>query len=521
MRLQQTTRLRVESTAAAAARLPRAAHDVPDAVDPAVRAVPFPLILQRRAKDAVQRHMVRAVYRIAVLLLSDLAALLLLRVAFLGIAERKWLGEGLARAARVLVPAGTFPAAEFVTTVVLGLLVMGTYRPSDRRRDPGAIAAAAALGLALVYWDTLWTAFAWPGVLGFALTVLAVAALLTVQRVLLDVLVRWLRPRNDLAARALIIASADDALEAQGHMAVTDPADFNIIGYLDTNARPARDALGGVNDLVRVIERHLIETVIFYGQLDDATFTRLINLSDAAGCHVFAVPRAFTLPRFQPQLVWHSGEVLVQITRPGVRGSHMLLKTAVDLAAALVGLVLLSPVMLAIAAAVRATSSGPAIFAQERVGQGGRRFRVYKFRSMVCDAEARRAELVGNSVYADERLFKLHHDPRVTRLGALLRRSSLDELPQLWNVLRGEMSLVGPRPPLPCEVELYEDHHYHRLDMKPGMTGPWQVGGRNKITDFEEVMRLEQSYIRHWSIWKDIAILARTIPAVVRMDGAH
>jgi lipopolysaccharide/colanic/teichoic acid biosynthesis glycosyltransferase len=176
--------------------------------------------------------------------------------------------------------------------------------------------------------------------------------------------------------------------------------------------------------------------------------------------------------------------------------------------------------MVALAIAVRATSRGPAVFAQERVGQGGRRFRMYKFRSMVHDAEARRVDLVGQSLYCDERLFKIPSDPRITPLGAFLRRSSLDELPQLWNVLRGEMSLVGPRPPLPCEVALYEDHHYHRLDMKPGITGPWQVGGRNRITDFEEVVRLEQSYIRHWSIWKDVAILARTIPAVVRFDGA-
>jgi exopolysaccharide biosynthesis polyprenyl glycosylphosphotransferase len=482
--------------------------------------LPFPLILQRRAKDAVRRHMARAVYRVVVLLASDIAGLAFVRAAFRLAAEDAWLGTMVAQLARTLVPRGTFPPAQFTTTVVLGLLIMGTYRANDRRRDPRAIVAGAALGLGLVYWNTLWTAFSWPGLLGFALTVVAVATQLTVQRVLLDVAVRWMRPRNDLAARVLIIASADVVPEARNNVAVSDPADFNIIGYLDTNARPARDALGGVDDLVRVIERHAIETVIFYGQLDDATFTRLINLTDAAGCHVFAVPRAFTLPDFRTQLVWHSGEALVQITRPGLRGGHMLLKSAVDFAAALVGLALLSPLMVALAIAVRATSRGPAVFAQERVGQGGRRFRMYKFRSMVHDAEARRVDLVGQSLYCDERLFKIPSDPRITPLGAFLRRSSLDELPQLWNVLRGEMSLVGPRPPLPCEVALYEDHHYHRLDMKPGITGPWQVGGRNRITDFEEVVRLEQSYIRHWSIWKDVAILARTIPAVVRFDGA-
>jgi lipopolysaccharide/colanic/teichoic acid biosynthesis glycosyltransferase len=112
-------------------------------------------------------------------------------------------------------------------------------------------------------------------------------------------------------------------------------------------------------------------------------------------------------------------------------------------------------------------------------------------------------------------------DPRVTRLGTFLRRSSLDELPQLWNALIGNMSLVGPRPPLPSEVDLYEEHHYTRFDVKPGITGPWQVNGRNTITDFEEVIRLETDYIREWTIWKDLGILLRTVPAVFRMEGAH
>jgi lipopolysaccharide/colanic/teichoic acid biosynthesis glycosyltransferase len=140
---------------------------------------------------------------------------------------------------------------------------------------------------------------------------------------------------------------------------------------------------------------------------------------------------------------------------------------------------------------------------------------------MVHDAESRRVELLTRSIYEDSRLFKVRNDPRVTRIGAFLRRTSLDELPQLWNVLLGHMSLVGPRPPLPCEVALYEEHHYARLNMRPGMTGPWQASGRNRITDFEEVVRLESAYIRQWSIWKDLAILLKTVPVVLRMDGAH
>ena len=482
--------------------------------------IPFPLILQRRAKDAVRRHMVRGVTRTAVLLASDLAALALCRALLVGLRDAGWAGPQVAWLVAALVPPGTFPAVQFVAAVLLGVLLLGTYRPSDRRRDPAALTAGATLGLGLVYWNTLWTSFTWLRPIGFALVVGVVVGQLVAQRAVLDLLVRWVRPRNDLAARVLLVASPAEAKEATASMALSNAGEFHVVGFLDTQPHASGEALGGALDLVRVVERHRIDTVVFCGRVEDATMSRLLHLADAAGCHALCIPRAFTLSGFQPQLVWHSGEPLVQLTRPGVRGSQLLLKTAVDLVVALAGLIVLSPVMLALALAVRLTSPGPAIFAQERVGQGGRRFRVYKFRSMVSDAESRRAELTAQSVYPDARLFKLRADPRITRLGAFLRRSSLDELPQLWNVLRGEMSLVGPRPPLPCEVALYEDHHYHRLDMKPGITGPWQVGGRNSITDFEEVVRLEQSYVRHWSIWKDVAILARTLPAVVRMDGA-
>jgi lipopolysaccharide/colanic/teichoic acid biosynthesis glycosyltransferase len=140
---------------------------------------------------------------------------------------------------------------------------------------------------------------------------------------------------------------------------------------------------------------------------------------------------------------------------------------------------------------------------------------------MVDGAEAKRDELLSQSVYGDPRLFKMPGDPRITRLGRWLRQMSLDELPQLVNVLRGDMSLVGPRPPLPSEVALYEAHHYARFDVKPGMTGPWQVGGRNEVTDFEKIVALESEYIRDWSLLRDVLILARTVPVVLSARGAQ
>src|SRR5205823_2972454 len=211
----------------------------------------------------------------------------------------------------------------------------------------------------------------------------------------------------------------------------------------------------------------------------------------------------------------------VELTAPSLKGQALILKRAVDVVGAALGVLIASPLFAVIAALVKLESRGPVFFTQERVGRGGRRFRIIKFRTMVNGAEHRREQLLARSVYSDPRLFKVPDDPRITRIGRWLRRTSLDELPQLINVLRGQMSLVGPRPPLPSEVALYAEHHYGRFDVKPGITGPWQVGGRNRITDFEEVIRLERGYIQGWSLARDFAILLRTVPAVFRVREAH
>jgi lipopolysaccharide/colanic/teichoic acid biosynthesis glycosyltransferase len=201
-------------------------------------------------------------------------------------------------------------------------------------------------------------------------------------------------------------------------------------------------------------------------------------------------------------------------------GSQLVLKRVVDLSGAALGLVVLSPILLAVSLAVRLTSRGSVLFRQVRIGLGGDPFVMLKFRTMVDDAERQQAELQQSNVYSTEPLFKLPKDPRMTSIGMFLRKSSLDELPQLLNVLAGEMSLVGPRPALPSEVRRYQQHHFVRFEVLPGITGPWQVGGRNAITSFEDVVQLEASYIRGWTVWRDLAILARTVPAVLSMKGA-
>jgi len=196
-----------------------------------------------------------------------------------------------------------------------------------------------------------------------------------------------------------------------------------------------------------------------------------------------------------------------------------LVKRPFDVVSSLVGLLLLSPVFLVLAIVVKLDSPGSVFFRQQRVGKNGATFDFYKFRSMVQEAEELKKRLLHlNEV--DGPAFKISDDPRVTRIGKFMRRTSIDELPQLWNVLRGDMSLVGPRPPLPCEVEHYEGWQREKLLVVPGITCLWQISGRSHI-GFTEWMRLDIEYIRKQSLGLDLKILARTLPAVVSRRGAY
>jgi exopolysaccharide biosynthesis polyprenyl glycosylphosphotransferase len=213
------------------------------------------------------------------------------------------------------------------------------------------------------------------------------------------------------------------------------------------------------------------------------------------------------------------GLPLLHVEIPQFEGGKHVLKRVLDVTLAGFALLFLAPLFFAIATLVRLDSEGPALFSQERVGRGGRTFRIYKFRSMSADALDHLAELKslneGNGL-----LFKLKDDPRVTRLGRVLRKYSLDELPQIWNVLIGDMSLVGPRPPLPDEVEGYEDHVRRRLYIKPGLTGMWQVNGRSMLS-WEDSVRLDLYYVENWSVVGDLMIMWRTFKVLVEPIGAY
>lgn len=197
-----------------------------------------------------------------------------------------------------------------------------------------------------------------------------------------------------------------------------------------------------------------------------------------------------------------------------------LVKRSMDILGVLAGLLLLSPLLIVVAAAIVIEDGRPFLFAQKRVGLNGRVFSFYKFRSMYKDAEARKQELIKNNESKDGVIFKLRHDPRVTRVGRIIRRFSIDELPQLFNVLKGDLALVGPRPPLPAEVAEYTLEDRKRLHVKPGLTCFWQIQGRSEIP-FKEQVRLDLQYIQSQSIATDIWIILKTIPAVLTGKGAY
>jgi exopolysaccharide biosynthesis polyprenyl glycosylphosphotransferase len=224
-----------------------------------------------------------------------------------------------------------------------------------------------------------------------------------------------------------------------------------------------------------------------------------------------------TLNRMQVEEV--AGVPMIGLKEAGISGLNQLIKRTIDIVFSAMALVLGAPLMALIALMIKMESPGPVLFRQERVGKNGHRFELYKFRSMIQGAEAQQEALRALNE-ADGPLFKIREDPRVTRLGKWLRRLSLDELPQFYNVLRGDMSLIGPRPPLPAEVEQYQEWHKRRLEVSPGITGLWQVSGRSELT-FDEMALLDIYYIENWSLSLDTKILWQTVPRVLFGSGAY
>ncbi|SFT34034.1 Undecaprenyl-phosphate galactose phosphotransferase, WbaP/exopolysaccharide biosynthesis polyprenyl glycosylphosphotransferase [Geodermatophilus amargosae] len=279
--------------------------------------------------------------------------------------------------------------------------------------------------------------------------------------------------------------------------------------------------LGDLTQVPKVVKSYGVDTVAVLPcpEMDGPELRRLGWALEDTDAELLLAPAVTDVvgPRVRIRPV--SGLPLLHVERPELRGVRRLAKDVFDVTAAIVGVLLLAPVLLVIAAAVKLTSPGPVFFRQERIGRDGRTFRMLKFRSMVVDAD-RMVDALGAVSDGNGVLFKKKDDPRVTRIGRVLRRYSLDEVPQLFNVLKGEMSLVGPRPPLQSEVERYGSDMHRRFLVKPGLTGLWQVSGRSDLS-WDDSVRIDVRYVENWSLTFDFMILWKTVGAVLRGSGAY
>jgi exopolysaccharide biosynthesis polyprenyl glycosylphosphotransferase len=346
------------------------------------------------------------------------------------------------------------------------------------------------------------------------------------ERLVVRKILHFLRRRGGDTTRTIVLGTNHEARTVARTLQREAWLGYKIVGFVDDAAPAGHElaegqvVLGDTSELKALVRRHRARLVLVAATAFDAT--RLNRLFwELQDCDVDLQITSGTIDLMASRMIVQSvaGVPLLYVRKTGMDKIQRTLKRSLDVCGAVAGLVLLSPFLAAIALWVRRDSPGGPFFGQVRVGRDGELFKCWKFRTMYEDAEARRAELEHLNE-GPGLLFKLADDPRVTKAGKVLRRYSLDELPQLWNVLRGEMSLVGPRPALPSEVEQYDDWIRNRLKVKPGMTGLWQVSGRTE-TSFSDYIRYDLFYIQNWSLSLDLWILWRTVRAVGSAEGAH
>lgn len=327
----------------------------------------------------------------------------------------------------------------------------------------------------------------------------------------------------------LIVGTNPHAAEFAGKIARRSELGYKVVGFIaeSPDVQRAWEAtgcdgrvLGTIEGIRRVLERERVDEMLVCLSVEAKfrTMSEIIAIARDLGIVLRIAPEAAEGAMLEKlHIEEFENEYVITLFREQML-LQLLVKRLVDVVVASIALLALSAGMIVVAILIKLTSPGPVLFAQDRVGMNQRRFRLYKFRSMVADADERKISLAHlNEV--DGPVFKIENDPRITPIGRLIRRTSIDELPQLFNVLRGEMSLVGPRPPLPDEVTRYEWLFRKRLSVKPGITCVWQVSGRNQIT-FERWMQMDHDYIENWSLWLDLKILMKTIPAVFLGRGA-
>ncbi|MCF6151595.1 MAG: sugar transferase [Candidatus Kuenenia stuttgartiensis] len=357
---------------------------------------------------------------------------------------------------------------------------------------------------------------------------LLAAVFISAEKVFLIKYLQYQRRKGFNTRNILIVGTGRKAKNIVNLINSHDEWGIKIIGIMDDISGKTKDGtlygckiLGVLNDIPEIIHKNVVDEFIFavprswLNKIEKMILyiceVEGIKVSVAADFFDYKLARAkYTLLDTLPLLTF--------VTTPD-KVMQLLAKRLFDIILSLLALVLLLPVFAVTGIVIRLTSRGPVFFRQQRCGLNGRTFSLLKFRTMVANAEVRLKELLAFNEM-DGPVFKMENDPRLTNVGKFLRKFSIDEIPQFWNVLKGDMSLVGPRPPLPDEVNYYEPWQRRRLSMRPGITCIWQANGRNRITDFEDWTKLDLQYINNWSLWLDFKIILKTILSVLRGSGA-
>jgi exopolysaccharide biosynthesis polyprenyl glycosylphosphotransferase len=425
------------------------------------------------------------------------------------------------------VPFSVYAPLQLVLASILPLLFYfsGLYRlprPSIVDIVPGVL-RDTSLGVMMLFVGATMARYPASSRLTFIFVFASASVSVMLGRVLVGVILGFLHQRGIALERVLVVGDSNRGRMVMQGLAAQRSRGYHVVGFLsetgDDNFGRFR-CLGTLDQLTEVIEHHDVTQVIV--ALPPVLHEKVLATLDQCrrgGLTFKVIPDMYEMRLSLVDTDTVLGIPLIGLREVSIQGWNRVVKRAIDVVVSAVALGVFSPILLAFAAIIKLESpDGPVIFRHTRVGKNGETFTMFKFRSMRPNADNERAMLEKQNE-ATGPIFKIRQDPRLTRVGRFIRRFSIDEFPQLVNVLRGEMSLVGPRPPLPSEVEQYEEWHTKRLAVSPGMTGLWQVSGRSEL-DFDEMVMYDVYYIEHWSLSLDFRILLRTIPTVLGGGGA-
>ncbi|NET37426.1 MAG: sugar transferase [Cyanothece sp. SIO1E1] len=404
-----------------------------------------------------------------------------------------------------------------IVTTVGFIAARGLYQSGAKRRDYWGLIEAVTFAYVLLllvvcfYQSShllIWLTFG----LGWCLSIFFIC----ISRALADIVIEKIRQQGTACYPSLIICEPEDVDKSIQRLANQNRYDLlgwaSISSFLrESNWQVILENIRylGISEVFLCSQAKLENPMFFYWSLRNAGIT----------LHI--LPPASELPVPSSELLGVNGPSATILTPPLITGSDFWMKRIFDFCCALLLLVLAAPVYGVIAILIKLDSPGPVFYKQTRIGLQGRKFKAWKFRTMVANAEQLQKVLEASNTMKDGVLFKLKDDPRITRVGKFLRQSSLDELPQVFNVLFGEMSLVGPRPLPERDIARFAEHHFIRHEVLPGITGLWQVSGRSDIDNFEDVVNLDVHYIENWSFWLDLQILLRTVKVVLQKTGAY